>query len=219
MNLEITLVRHGNTDANNERWLQGHVDTELNKNGLRQAESCGKRLAQASYDHVYCSDLTRCEQTAAAIMTYHPHASIEYSPSLRERDFGTLVRQHVSYLTSESSQQGISIDQLITNHEGESLQIFRERVIHAFESIVQDAIQKQYKSVLIVTHGGPLKQLTSYWTHQAGLKAKGTLRIALVAQGNTAITRIDWTNKCILEFNCTQHLKHQAGSSSPPPAV
>jgi hypothetical protein len=23
--LIVTLVRHGNTDANNERWLQGHV--------------------------------------------------------------------------------------------------------------------------------------------------------------------------------------------------
>lgn len=25
MPLQVTLVRHGNTDANNERWLQGHV--------------------------------------------------------------------------------------------------------------------------------------------------------------------------------------------------
>lgn len=34
MPLQVTLVRHGNTDANNERWLQGHVgkvDEQTNK--------------------------------------------------------------------------------------------------------------------------------------------------------------------------------------------
>jgi broad specificity phosphatase PhoE len=34
MSLTVTLVRHGNTDANNERWLQGHVGSNIIKSSI-----------------------------------------------------------------------------------------------------------------------------------------------------------------------------------------
>lgn len=83
MGLTVTLVRHGNTDANNERWIQGQVgkqlkicfskvliffsssvDTELNTVGLDQANRCGHRLKDEQFQHVYCSDLKRCKQVS-----------------------------------------------------------------------------------------------------------------------------------------------------------
>lgn len=44
------------------------VDTVLNKNGLNQARKCGERLQNETYDHVYCSDLTRCKQVKSKIL-------------------------------------------------------------------------------------------------------------------------------------------------------
>lgn len=42
MGLTVTLVRHGNTDANNERWLQGHVGKDRKE--IRMAYSCSNTL-------------------------------------------------------------------------------------------------------------------------------------------------------------------------------
>ncbi|KAI8640317.1 histidine phosphatase superfamily [Parasitella parasitica] len=220
MPLLVTLVRHGNTDANNERWLQGHVDTNLNENGSSQAACCGKRLQNASYDHVYCSDLKRCKQTASAILAHHsPNISIDFIPILRERDFGRLSRQPLSYLLSESQRQGLSMDKFISNHDGESEFTFRSRVISAWDFIVRDAQERQYQSILVVTHGGPLKHLARYWIDNEFLVVNEELKVAPVAHGNTAVTRIDVTDKTIYEFNSTSHLKDQSANQPPPPAV
>lgn len=38
--------------------------------------------------------------------------------------------------------------------------MFENRVIEAFRKIVKDAKQEGYASILIVTHGGPLRSLS-----------------------------------------------------------
>ncbi|KAI7900311.1 histidine phosphatase superfamily [Cokeromyces recurvatus] len=219
MSLLVTLVRHGNTNANNERWLQGHTDTDLNENGLKQADSCGERLKEQNFDHVYCSDLKRCKQTASAILSYQKSVSIDYLPLLRERDFGKLSRQPLKYLNTESQRLNLTIDQFIVNHQGESEKTFRERAVAAWKFIIKDAQEKKYRSILVVTHGGPLKYLSSYWIESGFKTAQDGLVVAPVAQGNTAITRISVTDKLIYEFNSTNHLKEQNSTQPPPPAV
>src|SRR3569833_4789245 len=41
---EILLIRHGETDWNVEKRLQGHLDISLNEGGRRQAAALGKAL-------------------------------------------------------------------------------------------------------------------------------------------------------------------------------
>lgn len=218
MELTVTLVRHGNTDANNERWLQGQVDTDLNMNGLQQAKLCGERLATDKFDHIYCSDLTRCKKTASAIMDHHQDLTIQYEPSLRERDFGTLSRQPIKFLGSESKRLNISVHQLISSHNGESEEGFKVRVVNAFETLIEDAQEKKYQSILVLTHGGPLRALTNYWL-ETGYQSAEDVIVASVAQGNTAITKITIHDKRIIEFNSVSHLKNTNYQQPPPPAV
>ena len=143
---------------------------------------------------------------------------MQYQASLRERDFGTLSRQPIKFLKTESNRQKITIQKLITDHHGEDEHALRTRVIHAFETLVKDAQEKGYQSVLVVTHGGPLKAMTEYWI-ESGYQAIEGIQVAAVAHGNTAITRIDICDKQIIEFNSTKHLKKENQSQQPPPAV
>ena len=153
-------------------------------------------------------------------MAHHsPNISIDYIPILRERDFGKLSRQPLKYLFSESQKQGLTMDQFISNFEGESEFTFRSRVESAWNFIIKDAQEKQYQSVLVVTHGGPLKYLTSYWINNEFKGVNEDLKVAPVAQGNTAVTYIDVTDKTIHEFNSTSHLVNQNSNQPPPPAV
>ena len=69
--MKIFTVRHGQTNWNIERRLQGHTDTPLNAEGLAQAEKVAKRLSSEKVDAIYTSDLSRAFKTAEAINQHH----------------------------------------------------------------------------------------------------------------------------------------------------
>ena len=42
--IRVFIVRHGQTDHNVQKILQGHLDTDINETGKEQAEIVGKYL-------------------------------------------------------------------------------------------------------------------------------------------------------------------------------
>ena len=69
--LRIYFVRHGQTDWNSLKKLQGQQDACLNELGMRQSQAVAKRLKNVPLEALYSSDLARARQTAQAINTYH----------------------------------------------------------------------------------------------------------------------------------------------------
>ena len=66
--MQLFLIRHGETDWNTERRIQGNTDTPLNAKGLVQAERLATRLAaDAKIDTLYTSPLARARVTANII--------------------------------------------------------------------------------------------------------------------------------------------------------
>src|SRR5690606_6630523 len=57
------LVRHGETDWNLERRVQGSSDIPLNETGRRQAARTARLLARRSWDAIYSSPLSRAMET------------------------------------------------------------------------------------------------------------------------------------------------------------
>jgi broad specificity phosphatase PhoE len=66
----VILVRHGETDWNQEEIFRGRIDVKLNTTGLRQAEETGKTLAGMSMAAVYTSPLSRAKITAGKIAQF-----------------------------------------------------------------------------------------------------------------------------------------------------
>ena len=58
------FLRHGETDWNRERRLQGNIDVPLNATGLAQAEAAAKRLVGAGVATIVASPLARARRTA-----------------------------------------------------------------------------------------------------------------------------------------------------------
>lgn len=90
--MDIYLLRHGETDWNKKRLLQGHTDTLLNETGRRQVEETAKKLAASGLqmDVIVSSPLKRAKESAqiAARMLGYPQEKIVVEELLIERGFG-----------------------------------------------------------------------------------------------------------------------------------
>lgn len=151
----LCLVRHGETDWNAQRRLQGSTDIPLNRQGLRQARATAERLADERFDHLYSSDLGRAMETARA-SAERLGLDILPLPDLRERNYG----QFQGLTHDEAQQRYPALQPRLRAREphatppgGESLAVFSQRVERAFESLVATHTGA---TLLIVSHGGVL---------------------------------------------------------------
>ena len=144
----ILLARHGETDWNLNRRVQGHSDTPLNDTGRAQAQALGEELAGERIDAVYSSDLVRAHETARAVA--EPRGlGVSAICDLRERHFGTW--------------EGMTDDEIFARFDptpetswgdGETREEMAERVLDALRRI---AATHPESRVLVVSHGGPLR--------------------------------------------------------------
>ncbi|MDE3090678.1 MAG: histidine phosphatase family protein, partial [Chloroflexota bacterium] len=87
--MRLLLIRHGETDWNNEGRIQGHTDTPLNARGFEQAKRLAARLACEKLDAIYTSPLARARATADLIAQEHGVAAM-LDDRLKEKYLGEL---------------------------------------------------------------------------------------------------------------------------------
>ncbi len=157
--IEIVLIRHGETDWNAEKRMQGHIDIPLNSAGLKQVTALSRALAPETFDAIFTSDLQRAVQTAQAIAKPH-NLSIQQDGGLRERCFGAFegLRPQdiaIQYPHDYMRWRAMDIDARFPEGErvAETLQEFYDRVENAVTRIVASGV---YRKIAIVAHGGVL---------------------------------------------------------------
>ncbi len=94
------FVRHGESLANAEGWVAGHVDAALTEAGLAQAEALRPALRDLAPGRVVSSDLTRALRTAQIAWGDRAPA-IEVHPELRERHLGDWERADIDALRAD----------------------------------------------------------------------------------------------------------------------
>ena len=85
--MKIYVIRHGQTEWNVLKKMQGSADIPLNEKGLEQAEQAKINVKDISIDKIFCSPLIRAKQTAS-IVNQDRNLDIVYDDRLRERDYG-----------------------------------------------------------------------------------------------------------------------------------
>ena len=150
----IYFIRHGQTDWNVAELMQGQTDIPLNETGLKQAEQMAQSLQGVTFDAVFCSPLTRAQQTCQAVVDA---SQIVIDNRLAERYFGEF-EGHSIYVMRQRQFWNSNANQ--TFERAESLHDFIARVYGFLDEVTQN---HKGKNVLIVAHGGVGMVLQSYF--------------------------------------------------------
>lgn len=153
--LRIVLVRHGETEWNNLRRIQGQLDTPLNQAGVAQARAVARRLADWPIAALYTSDLARASRTAEPVAVACGVAA-QPDPRLRERHFGQLQGRFYEELQRTDPQRHRrmqSRDLTFDMDGGETIPVFYERVCTVLREL---AMRHRDGTIVVVTHGGVL---------------------------------------------------------------
>lgn len=163
--LQLFFVRHGETEWNVEKRLQGRRNSELTENGVRDAELLGKRLAANDFDAVFVSPSKRTVETAKLIIGERT-LPFKTDERLMEIDLG--------------EWEGRTVDE-IQQSEPELYHLYQEEpsqfkgtgetfvdVKNRLEEVLAE-LEEAYPSgqLLIVTHGVVIKVLQTIFKERS----------------------------------------------------
>ncbi|MFT3798893.1 histidine phosphatase family protein [Microbacterium sp.] len=156
----LLLVRHGETDWNAQRRIQGSTDIPLNDEGRAQAQGVAERLAQqfaGIRPVVVASDLSRARETAKAIAAAVGAEPPRLYRQLRERSYGVAEGlTDAEYLARFGAWNRDNVP------EAEPTPHLRRRAVAAARRVVRDARRRHAPldvPVIAVSHGGLIREL------------------------------------------------------------
>ncbi|UFJ41563.1 histidine phosphatase family protein [Brevibacillus humidisoli] len=190
----LYMIRHGETEWNRIRRIQGHSDLQLTATGERQADRLAKRFAGKAISAVYSSDLQRASETARRLAEAVGQ-SVHILPALRERNFGKwegLTREEIEERYQDSNM----------NEAKYGIESFAAMQKRAMECLTTIAEVNLSGTVAVVSHGGLINSFLHFITN-------GTLGTGVTQIDNTGVSTVRYRSGQweVLHVNDTEHLQ------------
>ncbi len=156
------IVRHGETEWNVKRIMQGHSDSLLTNNGKQQAAMLASELKDIQFDAIYSSDLLRTQKTAE-ILRLERKLVINTTKMLRERYFGHFEGKTFDEF-AQHQKEYIKKYEKATDEEKRKFKYpgteSDEEIISRLILFLREiAVTNADKKILVVSHGGVMKAL------------------------------------------------------------
>ena len=148
-NMQLILIRHGETLWNKENRVQGLSDIELSDAGIEQARKLALSLKDEPIGAFHSSPLKRAQQTAEIINRFHGR-SIETHPELMEMDMGDFEGVSFKELMTRENEfirRWVAKPASVRMPNGETLAELQSRAWIAF-----DRILSREENAVIVSH-------------------------------------------------------------------
>ena len=153
MSHRLTFLRHGQSVANRDGIVQGHLDSPLSDLGRQQAEALALAWAQNPRQHnlIISSPLLRARETASILST-RLGLPIELDPDWKERDLGRAQGMSVQEFLTPPRGRTARPPFAVAYEDGEGTWDLYLRAAAAVRSVVR----RPPGSYLVVSHGGIL---------------------------------------------------------------
>lgn len=150
----LMIVRHGESEWNADRRLQGQANIDLSAKGREQAVALRPVIETLNPDTTICSDLKRAHDTALLVGIADPQCR----PELREIDVGEWTGQSIAAIREADAEayQGWRAGSF-TPPGGEGWADFLGRT----SQCVLEAL-KSSERLLVVCHGGVIRALLEH---------------------------------------------------------
>lgn len=178
--MNIFITRHGQTDWNLAKKLQGRSDIPLNENGILQAKRTflGLKKSGIAFDRVYSSPLQRAVKTAEIISGFSGDKIIK-DKRIIEFSFGEAEGRTLGEIESLPELEWIknffdNPEKYKPENGAETFSSVLSRTQDFWESEIRNLSMRnpECENVLVVTHGGTLqslllhvdgRKLSEYW--------------------------------------------------------
>lgn len=203
--MRLYLVRHGQTEENATRIIQGWNPGTLTPLGIEQAQRLAMRLKAIRFDAIYSSDSGRAAHTARIITQYHD-TPIQFTAALRERNMGIYQGRHFEAFEEAQAQSGLP-EKDFKPEEGENLYEVRDRAA-AFVQRLRAYHWQQ--TVLLVAHG---RLNTMLLSAALGMSLDEAL---MLKQTNTCVNVLECDARgefTVHLLNCAAHLSDDESRS------
>ena len=158
--MKLYIIRHGQTQWNIERRLQGWNNSELTQKGIKDARNLAERLKDIDFTHIFSSNQKRAVETAQ-ILRKDRDIDIVEEDGLKEIGFGKWEGMEMEDLLNQYRDE---FDIFLNKPHlykptlgGESYQDIFKRVGSSLEEI----LETKGGDILIVSHGVTIKVLTA----------------------------------------------------------
>ncbi|GAA4264671.1 histidine phosphatase family protein [Frondihabitans peucedani] len=182
----LYLVRHGETDWNKARKIQGSTDIPLNDNGRRQAAAAAALLARRRFDAVVASPLERAHETGSIIARRLGLPEPVIVPGVVERAYG-----EAEGLTFEEVEARFPDGVEVSGRESRSGLLERVQA-----SLLEIAREHAGQAVVVATHGAVIRAIVNHVApeHEARLGVpirNGSIHSFEVSGGELALVAFD----------------------------
>lgn len=168
--MRLLLIRHGETDWNKEKRIQGREDIPLNETGILQAINCGKELQGGEFAAIISSPLVRARRTAELIGEAVGNSDLILDEDLIERDF-----DRISGMTYKERREFEASGQIDNRETREALS---ERMIR---SILRHGKEFYDKDIIFVSHGAAIRSVIDEYTDGELTRNKIILKNACIS--------------------------------------
>jgi 2,3-bisphosphoglycerate-dependent phosphoglycerate mutase len=171
MSRTLALVRHGQSEWNQQKRFTGWCDPDLTSAGVQEAQDVGRKLVMLGFavENAFCSALQRARHTLDLILTEldRKDISVVSSPDLNERHYGDL-----SGMSKVEAQRRWGEEQVriwrrsydVAPPGGESLKDTVERVSPFFNQHILPGVIEG-KTAIVAAHGNSLRALSMRLEH------------------------------------------------------
>lgn len=164
----LHLIRHGQTDWNAVRRVQGQTDSQLDPTGYEQARALGQRLSATPFVRAHVSSSVRTRQTAATLFEGRDIPQ-RFSDELREMRLGrweTHLWQDIE--ASEVSTVALysRFDDAFFVEGAERISEMQQRGVDAIEAVIQyeqEAGTDAAANIAVVSHGFLLRAILAHY--------------------------------------------------------
>lgn len=169
--IQLILIRHGETASNKEHRYLGKTDEALSRSGIEALQQAKREQKYPDVQEVFTSPMKRCTMTADIL---YPDKKAQVIASWEEMDFGDFEGKNYQDLQDdERYQEWIDSNGTLPFPNGESQEAFKARCKKGFYEMYSQK-DKESKSVALIVHGGTIMSLLStfgdgaYFDYQTG---------------------------------------------------